>query len=586
MKLIVRQYLEGLRERDELDAILPLLLSELGFHVLSRPGRGTRQAGVDVAAVGPDERDEGKEKLFLFVIKSGDLTRADWDGASPQTVRPSINEILDSYIPTRIPEEYRNHEIAICLCMGGETKEAVATQWTNFQRTNARDGLCFREWNGDKLANLLLSGLLKQDLLSGDERTAFQKAVAMVDQPDVSYRFFVEMARALTRERDTERKTLTHLRQLYVCLWVLYVWAREADNLEAPFRASEFSLLLTWDVCRTLTERDDRHAKDCMAALDGMLRLHLLISGDLLERKVAPYADKRFALSMAVGSQSSVDVNLSLYETLGRVCLFGIWKHWLAERHPEGEERDKASEWRDRSLEMAVSMINANPGLLSPIRDDFAIEIALFMMLADTCERVGDVAGFLTGMAHRLRFSLQRRGAYPITSRNYHDLLEHPVDRSDGYFENNTKGSVLYPILISWLDAVGADDARNQLTDVLTRDLEHCTQQVWMPDSDSENLLWSGNREHGVSIPGLDLGEPTAYELVLQKACEDHPEINEMTALKIEFWPILLAACRHYRMPIPPQLWFLSGLSSTAEGCSGGDAEESMDASGPIGGQP
>lgn len=561
MKLIVRQYLDGLRERDELDAILPLLLSELGFHVLSRPGRGTRQAGVDVAAVGPDERDEGKEKLFLFVIKSGDLTRADWDGASPQAVRPSINEILDSYIPTRIPEEYRNHEIAICLCMGGETKETVATQWTNFQKTNSREGLCFREWNGDKLANLLLTGLLKQDLLSGDGRVAFQKAVAMVDQPDVSYRFFTEMAHALTGERENESTTLTRLRQLYVCLWVLFVWAREADNLEAPFRASELALLLTWDVCRTLTERDDQHAKSCMAVFDEMLRLHLLISGDLLERKILPYADKRFALSMAVGSHSSVDVNLALYETLGRVCLFGLWKHWLAEGHPTGEERSRALEWRDQSLRMAVGMINANPGLLSPIRDDFAIEIALFMMLADTCERVGDVTGFLTGMAHRLRFSLQRRGAYPITSRNYYDLVEHPVDRSDGYFENNTKGSVLYPLLITWLDAIGADDARSQLTDVLIRDLEHCTQQVWLPDSASENQLWSGNREHGVAIPGLDLREPTAYEQVLQKACEDHPEINEMTALKIGLWPILLAACRHYRMPIPPQLWFLSVLS-------------------------
>ena len=52
MKLIIRQYLAGLRERNELDAVLPGLLSQMGLTVYSRPGRGTRQDGVDVGAVG------------------------------------------------------------------------------------------------------------------------------------------------------------------------------------------------------------------------------------------------------------------------------------------------------------------------------------------------------------------------------------------------------------------------------------------------------------------------------------------------------------------------------------------------------
>ena len=49
MKPVIREYLASLRERGELDAILPDLLSELGYTVISRPSRGTRQFGVDVA---------------------------------------------------------------------------------------------------------------------------------------------------------------------------------------------------------------------------------------------------------------------------------------------------------------------------------------------------------------------------------------------------------------------------------------------------------------------------------------------------------------------------------------------------------
>jgi hypothetical protein len=71
MKLIIKEYLASLKEREELDAILPDLLSQMGLNVFSRPTRGTRQSGVDVAAA----INDGIEKVYLFSIKSGDLTR-------------------------------------------------------------------------------------------------------------------------------------------------------------------------------------------------------------------------------------------------------------------------------------------------------------------------------------------------------------------------------------------------------------------------------------------------------------------------------------------------------------------------------
>ena len=120
MKLLFRTYLASLREREELDAILPDLLSELGYTVYSRPQRGTTQSGVDVAAVGKD--DDGERKLFLFSVKQGDLTRQSWDG-TPQALRSSLNEILDTYIPTKIPKRYQKLKIVICLVFGGDMQE-------------------------------------------------------------------------------------------------------------------------------------------------------------------------------------------------------------------------------------------------------------------------------------------------------------------------------------------------------------------------------------------------------------------------------------------------------------------------------
>src|SRR3546814_18131658 len=111
MKLVFRQYLASLRERRELDAVLPDLLSELGYTVISRPSIGTRQYGVDVAALGPPDTG-GKRKLYLFSLKQGDLTRADWDG-TPPALRSSSNDIMDVYIPNQVAKEQRQHENGI-----------------------------------------------------------------------------------------------------------------------------------------------------------------------------------------------------------------------------------------------------------------------------------------------------------------------------------------------------------------------------------------------------------------------------------------------------------------------------------------
>ena len=194
MKLIIRDYLASLKEREELDAILPDLLSELGFIVYSRPRRGTLQRGVDIAAVGED--DDGERKVFLFSVKQGDLTRQDWDG-SPQALRSSLNEIRDTYIRNRIPAKFNNLKIVICLAFGGDVQEQVRESLEGYIASNTTERIAYDQWNGDKIAGLILKGILREEILPKPMRSSFQKAVAMVDEPDVSYQYFARLAHDL-----------------------------------------------------------------------------------------------------------------------------------------------------------------------------------------------------------------------------------------------------------------------------------------------------------------------------------------------------------------------------------------------------
>ena len=106
MKIIIQQYLSTLKESKELDAILPDLLLSMNFQPITKPQIGVRQHGVDLAAIGKDP-EKNIQKLFLFVIKCGDIGRNEWD-SNKQSVRQTLNEIQDSYIPHFIPTKYKD----------------------------------------------------------------------------------------------------------------------------------------------------------------------------------------------------------------------------------------------------------------------------------------------------------------------------------------------------------------------------------------------------------------------------------------------------------------------------------------------
>src|SRR5258706_2763147 len=327
MKLLIRDYVASLKERQELDAILPDLLSELGFNVISRPGRGTAQRGVDVAAVGKDAK--GNQRVYLFTVKPGDLTRQEWDGNS-QKLRSSLNEIIDEYIPARIPAAYRGLKIVIVLCFGGDVHESARSLVTQFTKRHTKGKISFEEWNGDKIAELLLTGVLREELLPKPLRSSFQKAVAMVDQPEIAYEHVARLLNALRTGVKTQKGTVRAARQMYICLWVLFVWARDIDNLDAPYRASELVLLNLWEMVKPFIGKKTANARAVVIVVQHAINLHIQIGALLMDHKILPHADRRNALSVAVATRTSVDVNLKMFDMLGRLAMTGHWMVWAS----------------------------------------------------------------------------------------------------------------------------------------------------------------------------------------------------------------------------------------------------------------
>jgi hypothetical protein len=554
MKLIISQYLNSLNERGELDVILPDLLSQLGLTVYSRPGRGTSQDGVDVAAVGKLNHD--KEKVYLFSIKAGDLTRSSWNGGSNQSLRPSLDEILDAYINSRIPIEHKDKEIVICICIGGVIQEPVSANVEGYIQKNTTENITFETWNGDKLAALIEANFLREELLPDFARGYLRKSLALLDDPESSHRHFVSLLDALSSGDDLKpKKKLMALRQLHICTWILFSWARDANNLESAYLSAESSLLFAWDLIKDSDEKKDKISKELHFTFIAVLNAYTHITTDYLARVVLPHVDKLEALSVAVGSQNDTDVNLKMFDLMGRLALYGLWANFYLHAPGENDQRDNLLSQVIACSESLKKLINNNPSLLIPLKDDHAIEIFLALLLLSSNSNNHEyMDDWLSEMIGRIDFTLRAKGKYPTIKNSYAELLDHPID-DEGYFKDSTMGSVLYPVLALWSVQMGKYEYYDHIQKFHQDIIPHCNSQYWYPDEISEEHIYRNSEIHGGSLSHLikEQGASSFYKQIFDE-CENGDDYESLSCNKNRLWPLVLIACRHYRLPVPVQV--------------------------------
>jgi len=552
MKLIVKEYLTSLKERGELDAFLPDLLSQMGLNVFSRPSRGTRQYGVDIAAVGKIE--EGLKKVFLLSVKSGNLGRKDWDGGSPQGLRPSLNEIVDVYILTHLPPEYKDLPIDICICIGGNVEENVRLNITQYEETKKTEKINIVEWDGDRLAAWIEKYFLQENLLPKDARPLLRKSLALLDEPQASFAHFANLVKSLTRaEASKDSQILIILRQLNICLWILFAWAREANNLESSYLAAELVLLHAWEISKKYHSKESKATTvDAITpTFFSVLNTYLTISREYIA-KILHHTGKRHGLSSAVHPSSALDINLKLFEMLGRLSIVGLWTKWTSDQSGEEMQESHAQEIEVLSNHLKQLIMN-NPALFLPIKDDQAIDISLAILFLSFQEKdEEDIINWLSRILDRAIFSYKAHGCYPCIHRNYFTLLDHPERQDDDYRQEATSGSILYPMIGLWAALLKNEELYKKVQLAKEKYLSHCNFQFWYPGESTEKHLYENYEIHGAvfsQVP-IEQNADTFLKFVWDE-CEHSDAFKKLSCVETGLWPVLLVACRHYRLPVP-----------------------------------
>lgn len=548
---IVREFFRGLRERGELDDIIPELLTAMGFEVISRPMIGTRQYGADVAAIGADH--DGVRKLFLFVIKKGDLTRDEWDG-SPQAVRPSLNEVRDAYLLGVAPEHI-GLPVVVCITIGGIVFENVQKPVNGYMKMESKSGVEFRLWTGDTLTGKVVDGALREEVFPPAFRTLLRRAAALVEEPEAAFTQFARLVELVAA--DETQDPVSRVRILYLALWILRVWAREANNLEAAYRASELVALRAWALLSTKIETDRSRKRSASQCFFEVVQLHLAIWEELYAQKVLPHSDSRHALSYAAWSQEALDINLALFETVGRIAMGGLWHAWLRGGTGAAPGLVQRPDARLEAIAVALAnIVEANPALYTPACEDHGIDITLALMLLGMVPATRAAAAhWVSQTAHAVMISYRRGNRYPVTETDYATLINRPEIPNEALRQELTAASILQPLLAVFAHAFCNAELVAELGMFQTDDLAHSNLQTWVPNARSEARIWVGRR-NGSTLGGLSIGGDGAELLAaLRREVAQNDAYPGLSAIKLEHWPMLLLACRVDRMPPPPQMW-------------------------------
>ena len=440
--------------------------------------------------------------------------------------------------------------------------EAAHEAFYGYMKSRTTERIEFSVWNGDRIAGYLEEGLLREGLLSPEVRSNLRKAIAMSDEPDASFSHFTRLVDAIaaTAVGAVDTKRLTAARQISISLWMLFVWAREQGNLESAYLASEYALLRFWDFAKDLLAAHTRVSEDAGLILLELLDLHLNVWEEFIGKKVLPHAGNLHAISAAIRTASPLDVNLKLFDIMGRIALHGLWLVWASGQsgdHPGLLTKPNRDPRIGMLAQKLCAFIAANPALLTPVADEQVIDLSLgFMLLAAHGGLLGDLRGWVSELVKRADFSYRTHGRFPCALRDYAELAEHPRTDRDGYLVEATQGSVLLPTLAFWAAALGDDKALEILTRLKEEILGHCAIQLWLPDEASEGGLWRGQDGHGgafLNIPLVREGQ-TILDYVRRECGAATPFAN-LSAIKQGFWPLVLVACRHYRLPVPPHFF-------------------------------
>lgn len=531
IKLILEEYLSSLKEKNELDTLFSDLLKLDGYVVKNLPKTGERQYGVDLLA----EKDG---EVYLYVIKQGNLTRSNWDSGQ-NAVRPSINEIFDSYLDVMLPSEYQKKKKNIVFVTNGLISDALRPSWENYKNKHNNENIKITEILLSHLVELVFQYGFNETLFDERKRSLLRKCLYYLDESDYKLDYFETMVSLFFEEIEeakTDKKRNKLFSSLQMMLSLVSYNALEKQRYRINIQFVEYVLISMW-----------RYMKKGNYFEDGKIIRWL-------NRFISFYIDsnEKFIDNLVLFSKvrnglpfhSPVEYRILCFDMLGFLCLYGIFLSTTIQFRFGQKYTAK------NVLNLIIDLMNNNYGFYYPVYDNDGIEISLLFYLVLLVRDGKGLDSLIETYIKHIEANIQS-GKYPILERQYSLAMQ--VEFNAVSYSAKYTASYLWGVLLEWSLLIGQDKLSEK---IVNYDFLHeTTLQNWNCLSGEELGLYNKKevQKQGYAEVFDECDLNKIKKVILNS--ESMTDFEKFSFIEYSFPAIGLMVSRKYRIPVIPTYW-------------------------------
>lgn len=418
-RIIVREYLESLTEKNELNKIFAILLDAMNFNVLSQPTvyLGLQEYGKDFVVIG--QLPGSVKKKYFFELKGGadrHITEQNFygkDGIYDSIIQASYNKFVSAY------EGYDDLPLEIVIVHNGLIAGNVQSTFEEFcLRTQANlDNTTISRWDITRLTELFSEYLFGPYLLCDEEASrAFNRVLINLELPGISRDFDYLIDRSLNFTKWTSnkgsvpRKWQMAFESLKLISLIIYTESKRHNNLDISKRYLAALTLRFWS---WILKNKLENRKSILKYFDSILGFHLLALEEYLVR----------TLPIALEYDGLYYPNAGAYEQVGythRVHEY-IW-HLIfnASNTPITEEDDD-----EIIVNMVWDVLKRNSVSSRPLLDIHSLSIIDATVFFMSRGRIDLAQQHLQDVMGNIMFGYETHKRLPDASNNIQNVVKY-----------------------------------------------------------------------------------------------------------------------------------------------------------------
>ncbi len=451
--IIVKEYLESLTEKDELNRIFPLLLETRNFQILSKPKEylGIMEYGKDIVAIGIDE--DGIKKRFYFELKGGvdrDITEENFygkDGIQDSLTQASYNKFVSSY------PKFEHLPLKIIIVHNGIIKGTVQSTLENVfvQYSSTLENTTFERWDIHKLTLLFSQYLFSPYLLISDKsiRLLNRVLINLSTYEGILPDFPELIDSILCREKwkysgkTISRKWKVVFESIKLLAFIIYSESKEHNNLDIAKRYLSQLVLKFWHWILVNKLEENKQVKSYFENILGFF-FHIL--DEYFKRNLPVALVKDGVFFDDAGRYEQVGYTLRTFNFLEYFLLFLKMDSYYS-----------ASSDANATRAILVMLLNANNVSSRPLLDSHSITVVNILIFLIEQNDYKSARSYLSNIFTNLQWAKDSYNRLPDANNNIENVIRLIVKQEKSiYYSDST--SPLISVLLEFVALLNLEE--------------------------------------------------------------------------------------------------------------------------------